>query len=107
MQLLTEDSSGHRARGPRAGPRPLVSDLRAGPGTPSRGGRPGRRRVGRPQRRLPPARTAGEGEKKGLKLDPVGSGSADPTPRFLHRPNPRRIVLKFSFRSYGCTFGTF
>lgn len=71
-QFLTEDSSGHRARGPRAGPRPPVSNLRAGPGTPRQG-----RGWGVPVAPSEGARLRGplgRGEKKGLKLDPVGQG---------------------------------
>lgn len=62
--------------------------------------------LGRPRPRRgfpsPPGRRGGRaGEKKGPKLYPCGLGSAEQTARFLHRQNPRRIFLKFSFRSYG------
>lgn len=92
-----------RARGPgRSRPRPCVR-----PQGRSRNPKPGGRVAPSEGSRFPGGPLGRRGEKKGLKPDPAGSGSVDPTPRSLRRPNPCRIVLKFGFRSYGRTFGTF
>ena len=51
---------------------------------------------------------AGVGGEERLKLYPLSAwGQGIRPPRFLHRQNPHRIFLKFSFTSCGSTFGTF